>query len=57
MIRGNTAFVIGLLCHNLPENQTETQKSLETVAQRLIQLLKDNDANVRAKTAYALSNL
>ncbi|XP_046989834.1 maestro heat-like repeat-containing protein family member 1 isoform X1 [Schistocerca americana] len=55
-IRGNAAMLIGLLSGNLPLDLNNSIP-LDTVCSRLLQSLKDENQEVRAKAAEALSSL
>lgn len=57
VIRGNAAMFIGHLYGNLPDFNIANKVPLDTVCARLIQLLQDDDKEVRAKVAKALSYL
>nr|CAD7202277.1 unnamed protein product [Timema douglasi] len=57
-LRGNAATFAGLLCgHLAPSDDINSSVQLDTVCARLVLLLRDEDASVRAKTARAMSSI
>nr|CAD7601307.1 unnamed protein product [Timema genevievae] len=57
-LRGNAATFAGSLCgHLAPSNDINSSVQLDTVCARLVLLLRDEDASVRAKTARAMSSI
>lgn len=56
-IRGNAALMVGLLYNNLPTKTFESGETvqLDTVCYRLMQLMQDEYAEVRAKAVQGLS--
>nr|CAD7445664.1 unnamed protein product [Timema bartmani] len=57
-LRGNAATFAGSLCgHLAPSDDINSSVQLDTVCARLVLLLRDEDASVRAKTARAMSSI
>nr|CAD7453186.1 unnamed protein product [Timema tahoe] len=57
-LRGNAATFTGSLCgHLAPSDDINSSVQLDTVCARLVLLLRDEDASVRAKTARAMSSI
>lgn len=57
-IRGNAALMVGFLYSQLPKKQEISETvQFDTVCFRLMQLLQDEDSDVRAKAVQGLSYL
>nr|CAD7435661.1 unnamed protein product [Timema monikensis] len=57
-LRGNAATFAGSLCgHLASSDDINSSVQLDTVCARLVLLLRDEDASVRAKTARAMSSI
>lgn len=57
VIRGNAALMVGYLFCQLPKKEFSETVHFDTVCYRLMQLLQDDDSQVRAKAVQGLSYL